>query len=88
MIYNMGPLVRIIGVAKLTLIQPIVPSANKVVTQGNVHEQIDLLRCSNVQDHTDEAGEGGKPKRLSFSSSSRCGTLRQSAEFSSSMGTD
>ena len=34
--------VRIIRVAKLTLIQAIVPSTDKVVTQGDVHEEIDL----------------------------------------------
>jgi hypothetical protein len=42
--------IRIVGIAKLTLILPIVASANKVVTQGDVHEQIDLLRYSDVED--------------------------------------
>ena len=43
-------MVRIVGVAKLALIQPIVPSADKVGTQGDVHEEIDLLCYSNVED--------------------------------------
>jgi hypothetical protein len=45
-------LIRIIGVVKLTvtLILPIVTTANKVVKQGDVHEQIDLLRYSDVED--------------------------------------
>ena len=42
--------VRIIRVAKLTLIQAIVPSTDKVVTQGDVHEEIDLLCNLNVED--------------------------------------
>ena len=37
-------------VAKLTLIQPVVPSADEVVTQGDVHEEIVLLRYLNVED--------------------------------------
>jgi hypothetical protein len=40
----------IIRVAKLTLNQPIVPSADEVVTQGDVHEEINLLRYLNVED--------------------------------------
>ncbi len=40
--------VRIIRVAKLTLIQAIVPSADKVVTQCDVHEEIDLLSTSEL----------------------------------------
>jgi hypothetical protein len=32
------------------LIQTIVPSAEEVVTQGDVHEEIDLLRYLNVED--------------------------------------
>ena len=39
-----------IGVAKLTLIQAVVPSADKVVTQGDVHEEIDVLCNLNVED--------------------------------------
>ena len=42
--------VRIIRVAKLTLIQAIVPNADKVVTQGDVHEEIDLLCNLHVED--------------------------------------
>ena len=42
--------VRIIRVAKLTLIQVIVPSVDKVVTKGDVHEEIDLLCNLNVED--------------------------------------
>ena len=42
--------VRIIRVAKLTLIQVIVPSVDKVVTKGDVHEEIDLLCYLNVED--------------------------------------
>ena len=42
--------VRIIRVAKLTLIQPFVPSAEQVVTQGDVHEEINLRRYLNVED--------------------------------------
>ena len=34
--------VRIIRIAKQTLIQAIVPSADKVVTHGDVHEEIDV----------------------------------------------
>ena len=39
-----------IGVAKLTLIQAVVPSADKVVTQGDVHEEIDVPCNLNVED--------------------------------------
>ncbi len=42
--------VRIIRIAKQTLIQAVVPSADKVVTQGDVIEQIDLVRYLNVED--------------------------------------
>ena len=42
--------VRIIRVAKQTLIQAVVPSADKVVTQGDVHEEIDVLCNLNVED--------------------------------------
>jgi hypothetical protein len=42
--------VRIIRIAKQTLIQAVVPSANKVVTQGDVHEEIDVLCNLNVED--------------------------------------
>jgi hypothetical protein len=34
----------------LTLIQAVVPSADEVVTQGDVHEEIDLLCNLNVED--------------------------------------
>jgi hypothetical protein len=45
-------LIRIIGVVKLTvtLLLLMVTTANKVVKQGDVHEQIDLLRYSDVED--------------------------------------
>ena len=42
--------VRIIRVAKQTLIQAVVPSADKVVTQGDVYEEIDVLCNLNVED--------------------------------------
>ena len=42
--------VRISRVAKQTLIQAVVPSADKVVTQGDVHEEIDVLCNLNVED--------------------------------------
>jgi hypothetical protein len=42
--------VRIIRIAKQTLIQAVVPSADKVVTQGDVHEEIDVLCNLNVED--------------------------------------
>jgi hypothetical protein len=42
--------VRIIRVARQTLIQAIVPSADKVVTHGDVHEEIDVLCNLNVED--------------------------------------
>jgi hypothetical protein len=42
--------VRIIRVAKLTLIQAVVPSTDEVLTQGDVHEEIDLLCNLNVED--------------------------------------
>jgi hypothetical protein len=42
--------VRIIRVAKQTLIQAVVPSADKVVTQGDVLEEIDVLCNFNVED--------------------------------------
>ena len=42
--------VRIIRVAKQTLIQAVVPSADKFVTQGDVHEEIDVLCNFNVED--------------------------------------
>ena len=42
--------VRIIRVAKQTLIQAVVPSADKVVTHGDVHEEIDVLCNLNVED--------------------------------------
>ena len=41
--------VRIIRVAKQTLIQAVVPSADKVVTHGDVHEEIDVLCNLNVE---------------------------------------
>ncbi len=42
--------VRILRVAKQTLIQAVVPSADKVVTQGDVYEEIDVLCNLNVED--------------------------------------
>jgi hypothetical protein len=42
--------VRIIRVSKQTLIQAVVPRADKIVTQGDVHEEINVLCNFNVED--------------------------------------
>jgi hypothetical protein len=48
--YDTAPAPVFKGLPTLTLIQAVVPSAVEVVTQGDVHEEIDLLCNLNVED--------------------------------------
>jgi len=42
--------IRVFGIAELALILPYVTSADEMVAQGDVHQQIGLLRHANVAD--------------------------------------
>jgi len=42
--------IRVVGVAELALIQPCLTSADEIMAQGDVHQQIGLLRHADVAD--------------------------------------